>query len=101
MIKKLYETKVSFTVYVATDGDPNAKLHELVTKLGKVDTAALNIHWDEVEWEAFEGFESGGQVDDQTMRIENAVQEYRENPQDYTMADFENIFEDRDPTEFL
>lgn len=54
MSKKLYETRVSFTVYVTTDGEPETKLHELITKLGEVDTSALGIHWDEVEWQEIE-----------------------------------------------
>jgi hypothetical protein len=58
MTKILYKTRVSFTVYVVTDGSPDDKLHELVNKLGEVDTTALDIHWDEVEWEAIEGFQT-------------------------------------------
>jgi hypothetical protein len=54
MPKTLYQTKVSFTVYVTTDGDPETKLHELFSKLGEVDTTALDIHWDEVDWQAIE-----------------------------------------------
>jgi hypothetical protein len=54
MSKTLYQTKVSFTVWVSTDGDPETKLHELIDKLGEVDTTDLDIHWDEVEWQAIE-----------------------------------------------
>jgi hypothetical protein len=54
MPKTLYQTRVAFTVYVTTDGDPETKLHELINKLSEVDTTALDIHWDEIEWEAIE-----------------------------------------------
>ena len=54
MTKTLYQTRVAFTVYVTTDGDPDTKLHELINKLGEVDITALDIHWDEVEWQPIE-----------------------------------------------
>jgi len=37
----------------------------------------------------------------QDERIEAALKRYQENPEDYTYADLEAIFEDRDPVEFL
>ena len=45
------------------------------------------------------GFAAG--EDDQTARIQENVREYQDNWQDYTSSDFEEIFEDRDPCEFL
>lgn len=38
---------------------------------------------------------------EQNERIQNAVAEYWANPQDYDLEDFEEMFEDRDPFEFL
>jgi hypothetical protein len=58
MTKVLYKTRVAFTVYAVTDSNPNDKLHELINKLSEVDTTALDVHWDEVEWEAVEGFQT-------------------------------------------
>ena len=37
----------------------------------------------------------------QTERIKENLKEYQENFEDYTLSDFEEIFEDRDPFEFL
>lgn len=39
--------------------------------------------------------------DEQGDRIKEAVREYYENPQEYSYLDFEEMFEDRDPFEFL
>lgn len=39
--------------------------------------------------------------DEQAQEILANLQEYYENPQDYTVEDFEEIFQDRDPFEFL
>ena len=38
---------------------------------------------------------------EQTERINEAVSDYWSNPQDYSFEDFEAMFEDRDPCEFL
>ena len=40
-------------------------------------------------------------MDNQTQRITEAVRDWQQNPEDYTFTDLEEIFEDRDPTEFL
>jgi hypothetical protein len=40
-------------------------------------------------------------MDEQGERIMEAVKEYEENPQDFTMQDWEDMFEDRDPFEFI
>ena len=40
-------------------------------------------------------------MDNQTQRITEAVRDWKQNPEDYTFTDLEEIFEDRDPTEFL
>jgi hypothetical protein len=39
--------------------------------------------------------------DEQAEEIIEKLNEYYENPQDYSMQDWEDIFEDRDPFEFL
>jgi hypothetical protein len=39
--------------------------------------------------------------DEQGEEIRERVKEFYENPQDYTLQDFEEMFEDRDPFEFL
>jgi hypothetical protein len=39
--------------------------------------------------------------DEQGMEILEALEEWYENPQAYSMQDFEDIFQDRDPFEFL
>ena len=40
-------------------------------------------------------------IDEQAIEIREALEDYWANPQDYTFADFEEIFQDRDPIEFL
>jgi hypothetical protein len=40
-------------------------------------------------------------MDEQTARITEALKDWQENPEDYTFSDLEDLFEDRDPTEFL
>jgi len=40
-------------------------------------------------------------MDEQATEIREALAEYYENPEDYTLEDFEEIFQDRDPFEFL
>jgi hypothetical protein len=40
-------------------------------------------------------------MDEQALEIMEALNDYYANPQDYTFADFEEIFQDRDPIEFL
>jgi len=40
-------------------------------------------------------------MDEQAERIMEAVKDWEANPQDYTMQDWEDMFEDRDPFEFL
>lgn len=37
----------------------------------------------------------------QTEEIIEALNDYYKNPEDYTFQDLEDIFQDRDPTEFL
>ena len=39
--------------------------------------------------------------DEQAEEILQALAEYYENPQDYTLEDWEEIFQDRDPFEFI
>lgn len=39
--------------------------------------------------------------DEQGTEILDALEEYYANPQGYSMQDFEDIFQDRDPFEFL
>lgn len=39
--------------------------------------------------------------DEQTERIKESLKDFYENPEDYSIWDLEEIFEDRDPTEFL
>lgn len=41
------------------------------------------------------------EAEEQAERIKEALADYQENPEDYTLEDFEDIFEDRDPMEFL
>ena len=41
------------------------------------------------------------EAEEQTTRIQEAWDEARENLQDYTLSDLEDIFEDRDPFEFI
>ncbi len=40
-------------------------------------------------------------VDEQALEIRERVRDYYDNPQDYSYQDFEDMFEDRDPFEFL
>lgn len=40
-------------------------------------------------------------VDEQAEEIREALAEYYENFEEYTFTDFEEIFQDRDPFEFL
>ncbi len=39
--------------------------------------------------------------DEQGERIKETVKDYHENPLEYSFEDFEEMFEDRDPFEFL
>jgi len=39
--------------------------------------------------------------DEQGERIKELVRDYYENPREYSFQEFEDIFEDRDPFEFL
>jgi len=41
------------------------------------------------------------EADEQATRIKENVKEYYDNWQDYSYQDFEDMFEDRDPFEFL
>ncbi len=40
-------------------------------------------------------------MDEQALEIIEALEEYYANPTAYTMQDVEDIFQDRDPFEFL
>ena len=40
-------------------------------------------------------------MDEQALEILNALEEYYANPESYTLQDLEEIFQDRDPFEFL
>jgi hypothetical protein len=40
-------------------------------------------------------------VDEQAEEIRQDLADYLANPEDYTLADFEEIFQDRDPFEFI
>jgi len=40
-------------------------------------------------------------MDEQALEIQEALADYLANPEQYTLADFEEIFQDRDPFEFL
>ena len=40
-------------------------------------------------------------VDEQADAIKERLTDYYENPEEYSLEDFEDIFEDRDPFEFL
>jgi hypothetical protein len=40
-------------------------------------------------------------MDEQALEIREALTEYYANPEEYTLSDFEEIFQDRDPFEFL
>jgi tRNA U34 5-carboxymethylaminomethyl modifying GTPase MnmE/TrmE len=43
----------------------------------------------------------GTLMDEQAEEIREALAEYYANPEEYTLEDFEEIFQDRDPFEFL
>jgi hypothetical protein len=40
-------------------------------------------------------------MDEQAVRIKESLKDYQENPEEYSWQDWEEIFEDRDPFEFL
>lgn len=40
-------------------------------------------------------------MDEQAVEILENLEEYYANPQDYSLQDLEDIFQDRDPFEFL
>lgn len=40
-------------------------------------------------------------MDEQGLEIQEALADYYANPGEYTLQDFEDIFQDRDPFEFL
>jgi hypothetical protein len=40
-------------------------------------------------------------MDEQAAEIRQDLADYYSNPEDYTLSDFEEIFQDRDPFEFL
>lgn len=40
-------------------------------------------------------------TDTQAEEIRERVKEFWDNPQEYTLTEFEDMFEDRDPFEFL
>jgi hypothetical protein len=40
-------------------------------------------------------------MDEQAQEIREALEDYYANPEQYSFADFEEIFQDRDPIEFL
>jgi hypothetical protein len=40
-------------------------------------------------------------MDEQAEEIREALEEYYANPQNYSLQDLEDIFQDRDPFEFL
>jgi hypothetical protein len=40
-------------------------------------------------------------MDEQGLEIVEALQDYYANPEQYSLFDFEEIFQDRDPFEFL
>jgi hypothetical protein len=43
----------------------------------------------------------GNQMDEQAEEIKQDLADYYANPEEYTLSDFEEIFQDRDPFEFL
>jgi hypothetical protein len=43
----------------------------------------------------------GTQMDEQAEEIKQDLADYYANPEEYTLYDFEEIFQDRDPFEFL
>ena len=40
-------------------------------------------------------------MDEQALEIIEALEDYYANPQNYSLQDLEDIFQDRDPFEFL
>jgi hypothetical protein len=40
-------------------------------------------------------------MDEQAQEIRENLKDYYANPEDYSLLDFEEIFQDRDPFEFL
>lgn len=40
-------------------------------------------------------------MDEQGQEIIEALEDYYKNPYDYTVQDLEDLFQDRDPAEFL
>lgn len=42
-----------------------------------------------------------GPMDEQALEIKQDLKDFYENPEEYTFFDFEEIFQDRDPFEFL
>jgi hypothetical protein len=40
-------------------------------------------------------------MDEQGLEIMEALKDFNENPQNYSYQDWEDIFQDRDPFEFL
>ncbi len=42
-----------------------------------------------------------GMKDEQAEEIIEALNDYYENPEEYTLEDWEEIFQDRDPFEFM
>ena len=40
-------------------------------------------------------------MDEQALEIIENLKAFNENPEEYTFADWEDIFQDRDPFEFL
>lgn len=40
-------------------------------------------------------------MDEQAKRIDENLRDFYANPEEYTMQDWEDIFEDRDPFEFI
>jgi hypothetical protein len=43
----------------------------------------------------------GTQMDEQAIEIRQDLANYYANPEEYTLEDWEEIFQDRDPFEFL
>jgi hypothetical protein len=42
-----------------------------------------------------------GPVDEQALEIKQDLKDYYANPEEYTLEDWEEIFQDRDPFEFI
>jgi hypothetical protein len=47
------------------------------------------------------GTQMTNQVDEQAEEIRQDLADYYANPEEYTLEDWEEIFQDRDPFEFL